>query len=129
VVRQPLVRQTRRAGLWFLPVAPAWSGDHAGLPRRAGRRLQSLDPEGHLQDESIATQLHKLRAEAVRAGRQFQADGMCDYARRCPRCAGRYPLILRAAGRQARCRVPVNLARSRSNDVHGHEKVALAQLS
>ncbi len=48
-----------------LPVAQSW---------------QSFDPDGHLKDEAIATQLRKLGAEVVRAARQFQAQGTCDYA-------------------------------------------------
>ena len=41
---------------------------------------QSFDPDGHLKDEAIAAQLRKLGAEVVRAARQFQTDGTCDYA-------------------------------------------------
>src|ERR1700722_2113018 len=48
-----------------LPVAQSW---------------QSFDPEGHLKDEAIASQLRRLGAEVVRAARQFQAEGTCDYA-------------------------------------------------
>jgi FMN reductase len=48
-----------------LPVSQSW---------------QSFDPDGHLKDEAVAAQLHQLGAEVVRAGRQFQADGTCDYA-------------------------------------------------
>jgi FMN reductase len=48
-----------------LPVAQSW---------------QSFDPDGHLKDESVASQLRKLGAEVVRAARQFQASGTCDYA-------------------------------------------------
>jgi len=48
-----------------LPVAQSW---------------QSFDPDGHLKDEAVATQLRKLGAEVVRAARQFQASGTCDYA-------------------------------------------------
>jgi hypothetical protein len=48
-----------------LPVAQSW---------------QSFDPDGHLKDEAVATQLRKLGAEVVRAARQFQAHGTCDYA-------------------------------------------------
>jgi FMN reductase len=48
-----------------LPVAQSW---------------QSFDPDGHLKDETVATQLRKLGAEVVRAARQFQASGTCDYA-------------------------------------------------
>jgi FMN reductase len=55
-----------------LPVAQSW---------------QSFDPDGHLKDEAVATQLRKLGAEVVRAARQFQASGTCDYAE----AAGRAP--------------------------------------
>ena len=48
-----------------LPVAQSW---------------QSFDPDGRLKDEAVASQLRKLGAEVVRAARQFQADGTCDYA-------------------------------------------------
>jgi FMN reductase len=48
-----------------LPVAQSW---------------QSFDPDGHLKDEAVASQLRKLGAEVVRAARQFQASGTCDYA-------------------------------------------------
>jgi FMN reductase len=48
-----------------LPVAQSW---------------QSFDPDGHLKDEAVASQLRRLGAEVVRAARQFQADGTCDYA-------------------------------------------------
>jgi len=48
-----------------LPVAQSW---------------QSFDPDGHLKDEAIATQLRRLGAEVVRAARQFQTDATCDYA-------------------------------------------------
>jgi len=48
-----------------LPVPQAW---------------RSFDPDGHLADEAIAGQLRALGAEVVRAARQFQADGTCDYA-------------------------------------------------
>ncbi len=48
-----------------LPVAQSW---------------QSFDPDGHLKDEAVASQLRKLGAEVVRAARQFRSDGTCDYA-------------------------------------------------
>jgi FMN reductase len=41
---------------------------------------QTFDPDGHLTDEAIAAQLRALGAEVVRAARQFQAEGTCDYA-------------------------------------------------
>ena len=48
-----------------LPVPQAW---------------RSFDPDGHLADEATARQLRALGAEVVRAARQFQAEGTCDYA-------------------------------------------------
>jgi FMN reductase len=45
---------------------------------------QSFDPDGHLKDEAIAAQLRRLGAEVVRAARQFQASGTCDYAEHLP---------------------------------------------
>ncbi len=48
------------------------------LPVPHSRR--SFDPDGNLGDEAITAQLRALRAEAVRAARQFQTEGSCDYA-------------------------------------------------
>ena len=48
-----------------MPVAQAW---------------QSFDLEGRLVDEMMGTQLRELGAEVVRAARQFQSEGSCDYA-------------------------------------------------
>lgn len=48
-----------------LPVAQSW---------------QTFDPDGRLVDEMVAVQLRELGAEVVRAARQFQAEGTCDYA-------------------------------------------------
>ena len=53
------------AGTEVMPVAQSW---------------QSFDPDGHFEDEAVAAQLRKLDAEVVRAARQFQAEGTCDYA-------------------------------------------------
>jgi FMN reductase len=52
---------------------------------------QSFDPDGHLKDEAVASQLRKLGAEVVRAARQFQADGTCDYADDAQRSPGTVP--------------------------------------
>jgi FMN reductase len=41
---------------------------------------RSFDPDGQLKDEAVAAQLRALGAEVVRAARQFQAEGTCDYA-------------------------------------------------
>jgi FMN reductase len=48
-----------------LPVAQSW---------------QTFDPDGRLTDDMVAQQLRELGAEVVRAARQFQVDGTCDYA-------------------------------------------------
>jgi FMN reductase len=48
-----------------LPVAQSW---------------QTFDPDGRLVDDMVAVQLRELGAEVVRAARQFQAEGTCDYA-------------------------------------------------
>lgn len=48
-----------------LPVAQSW---------------QTFDADGRLVDEMVAGQLRELGAEVVRAARQFQAEGTCDYA-------------------------------------------------
>jgi FMN reductase len=48
-----------------MPVAQSW---------------QSFDPDGQLVNEAIADQLRALGAEVVRAARQFQTNGTCDYA-------------------------------------------------
>jgi FMN reductase len=48
-----------------LPVAKSW---------------QTFDPDGRLVDEMVAVQLRELGGEVVRAARQFQAEGTCDYA-------------------------------------------------
>ena len=41
---------------------------------------QSFDPDGNLRDEAIAAQLRALGTEVMRAARQFQTEGTCDYA-------------------------------------------------
>ena len=61
-----------------LPVAQSW---------------QTFDPDGTLADEMVSQQLRELGAEVVRAARQFQAEGSCDYAD-----AGQFP----AGGRARR---------------------------
>jgi FMN reductase len=48
-----------------LPVAKSW---------------QTFDPDGRLVDEMVAVQLRELGGEVVRAARQFQVEGTCDYA-------------------------------------------------
>lgn len=48
------------------------------LPVPHSRR--SFEPDGNLRDEAITAQLRALGAEVVRAARQFQTEGTCDYA-------------------------------------------------
>lgn len=59
----------RAMGAWsvplVLPVAQSW---------------RTFDADGRLVDEMVGTQLRELGAEVVRAARQFQAEGTCDYA-------------------------------------------------
>jgi FMN reductase len=44
------------------------------------RSRESFDPYGHLTDDAVGIQLRALGAEVVRAARQFQREGTCDYA-------------------------------------------------
>jgi len=44
------------------------------------RALKALDDARAALNEAVAAQLRALGAEVVRAARQFQADGTCDYA-------------------------------------------------
>ena len=55
----------------------AWSVPLVLPVAQAGR---TFDHEGRLVDEMVGTQLRELGAEVVRAARQFQAEGTCDYA-------------------------------------------------
>jgi FMN reductase len=55
----------------------AWS---VPLVLPVGQSWQAFDPDGRLVDEMVATQLRELGAEVVRAARQLQTDGTCDYA-------------------------------------------------
>src|SRR5580658_5888178 len=50
---------------------------------------RTFDPEGRLVDQAIADQLRALGAEVVRAARQFQHEGTCDYAEDQPYAADR----------------------------------------
>ena len=50
------------------------------LVQPVAQSWQSFDPAGQLVNEAVAAQLRALGAEVVRAARQFQADGTCDYA-------------------------------------------------
>ena len=50
---------------------------------------RTFDPEGHLVDQAIADQLRALGAEVVRAARQFQDCGTCDYDQDRPYAADR----------------------------------------
>jgi FMN reductase len=54
---------------WSVPlVLPVAQSSHA------------FDPDGRLVDEMVGAQLRELGAEVVRAARQFQAEGTCDYS-------------------------------------------------
>jgi FMN reductase len=55
----------------------AWS---VPLVLPVARSWQAFDTEGRLVDVTVAAQLRALGAEVVRAARQFQAEGTCDYA-------------------------------------------------
>ncbi len=61
-------------------IARALRGWSVPLVQAVPQSWQSFDPDGHLADEAIAAQLRALGAEVVRAARQFQAEGTCDYA-------------------------------------------------
>jgi FMN reductase len=61
-------------------IARALRGWSVPLVLPVPQSWQSFDPEGRLADEAIAAQLRALGAEVVRAARQFQAEGNCDYA-------------------------------------------------
>jgi len=61
-------------------IARALRGWSVPLVLPVAQSARSFDPDGHLTDEGIAGQLRNLGAEVVRAARQFQAEGTCDYA-------------------------------------------------
>jgi FMN reductase len=61
-------------------IARALRGWSVPLVLPVARSGQSFDPDGRLTDEAVAGQLRHLGAEVVRAARQFQASGTCDYA-------------------------------------------------
>jgi len=61
-------------------IARALRGWSVPLVLPVAQSGRSFDPDGHLVDEGVAGQLRKLGAEVVRAARQFQAEGTCDYA-------------------------------------------------
>ena len=50
------------------------------LVQPVAQSSQTFDPDGRLADDMVAAQLRELGAEVIRAARQFQADGTCDYA-------------------------------------------------
>jgi FMN reductase len=55
----------------------AWS---VPLVLPIGQAWRNFDADGRLTDDVVAMELHELGAEVVRAARQFQAEGTCDYA-------------------------------------------------
>lgn len=61
-------------------IARALRGWSVPLVQAVPQSWQSFDPDGHLADDAVAAQLRALGAEVVRAARQFQAEGTCDYA-------------------------------------------------
>jgi FMN reductase len=61
-------------------IARALRGWSVPLVLPVPQSWQSFDQAGQLADEAIVAQLRALGAEVVRAARQFQADGTCDYA-------------------------------------------------
>jgi FMN reductase len=61
-------------------VARALRGWSVPLVMPVAQAGPSFDPEGRLVDELMGTQLRELGAEVVRAARQFQSEGSCDYA-------------------------------------------------
>ena len=61
-------------------VVRALRGWSVPLVQPVAQSWQTFDPEGRLTDDMIGAQLRELGAEVVRAARQFQAQGTCDYA-------------------------------------------------
>jgi FMN reductase len=61
-------------------IARALRGWSVPLVLPVAQSARSFDPDGNLTDEGVAGQLRALGAEVVRAARQFQAEGTCDYA-------------------------------------------------
>jgi len=70
-------------------IARALRGWSVPLVLPVPQSWQSFDPDGNLKDEAIAAELQALGAEVVRAARQFQAEGTCDYAEGGPSGRGR----------------------------------------
>jgi FMN reductase len=50
------------------------------LVQPVAQSWRTFDADGRLVDDMVAAQLSELGAEVVRAARQFQAEGTCDYA-------------------------------------------------
>jgi FMN reductase len=61
-------------------IARALRGWSVPLVMPIAQSWQTFDPDGRLTSEDIAAQLRALGAEVVRAARQFQHTGTCDYA-------------------------------------------------
>jgi FMN reductase len=61
-------------------IARALRGWSVPLVMAVPQSWQSFGPDGHLKDEGVGRQLRGLGAEVVRAARQFQSEGTCDYA-------------------------------------------------
>jgi FMN reductase len=61
-------------------IVRALRGWSVPLVQPVAQSWQTFDPDGRLTDTLVAAELRELGAEVVRAARQFQADGTCDYA-------------------------------------------------
>ena len=61
-------------------IVRALRGWSVPLVQPVAQSWQSFGSDGRLTDESVAAQLRALGTEVVRAARQFQTDGTCDYA-------------------------------------------------
>ena len=78
---------TSRAALEF--IVRSLRGWSVPLVMPVPQSWRTFDPEGRLVDQAIADQLKALGAEVVRAARQFQDQGTCDYAEHQPYAADR----------------------------------------
>ena len=61
-------------------IVRAMRGWSVPLVQPVAQSWQTFDADGRLVDDMVAAQLRELGAEVVRAARQFQAEGTCDYA-------------------------------------------------
>lgn len=61
-------------------IVRALRGWSVPLVQPVAQSWRTFDPDGRLVDDMVSAQLRELGAEVVRAARQFQAEGTCDYA-------------------------------------------------